>query len=377
MAINRIGLGTRKGILILDVNDGGCDINHESFRGSHVSMVHLDRRSGNLYACLDDGHFGNKFFRWSNFLADKNSRSAMQNDVWQEVTAPQYPEASKLPDGSDAVLKYQWAFANGSDTQPGRILVGTEPGGLFFSDNHGDDWQFVQSLWDHPSRVDEKMPWMGGGRDHAGIHSICIDPRDDNRVMVGISVAGVFRSDDNMQSWRPANKGLRADFLPDPYPEVGHDPHLLVQCQNHPDVLWQQNHCGVFCSNDCAESWDCVSEENGPVNFGFAVAVDPNDGDVAWVVPAESDQVRVACDKRLVVSRTEDGGKSWTAFGEGLPQQNCYDFAFRHCLVQQGDCLVFGTAGGGVYYSTNRGESWRTLADHLPPIYCVHTIEAD
>ncbi len=373
----RIALGTRKGILIFEPGNGDWSVGHESFRGSHVSMVHLDRRSGNLFACLDDGHFGNKLFRWSDFLAAGNWREATQAEAWHELTAPQYPATAKLKNGNDAVLCYQWAFANGAANQPGRLYVGTEPGGLFYSDNHGDEWHFVESLWNHPSRLDDKTPWMGGGRDEAGIHSICVDPRDANRLILGISVAGVFVTDDGMKTWRPCNSGLRADFYPDPYPEVGHDPHLVVQCRSQPDGLWQQNHCGIFRSVDGAKSWRLVSQDGGPAHFGFAVAVDPDQADVAWVVPAESDQVRVACHRRLVVCRTDDGGQTWSEFDQGLPQHNCYDFAFRHCLVLSGEDLIFGTACGSLYHSRDRGESWDTIANHLPPIYCVHVIDTE
>lgn len=375
MSIKRFALGTRKGIMVWEKSGSEWSLGHFAFRGSHVSIVHLDPRSGHLYALLDDGHFGNKLFRWDNFADDPNWRSASQSDAWKELPTLVYPEGSRLPNGNDAVLKYQWAFAHGSDNQPGRIYIGTEPGGLFVSDNHGDEFWFVQSLWDHPSRCAEKTPWMGGGRDNAGIHSICIDPRDDGRVRIGISVAGVFESNDNLESWAPVNKGLRADYMPDPYPEVGHDPHLLVQNRANPDVLWQQNHCGIFRTTNGCQSWDTVSEEDGIANFGFCIAIDPENENTAWVIPAESDQVRVACDHQLAVSRTEDVGKTWTHFRQGLPQQDCFDFAFRHGLVLSGDSLVFGTACGSLYESGDRGESWQVISNHLPPVYCVHVID--
>ncbi len=375
--MNRAALGTRKGIMVLERDGTDWSIGHYAFRGSHVSIVHCDPRSGHLYACLDDGHFGNKLFRWDGFLDDGNWREAKQTDVWKELPAPAYPAGSQVKPGQDAVLKYQWAFAHGSTNQAGRIFIGTEPGGLFVSDDNGDSFEFVESLWDHPSRLDENTPWMGGGRDNAAIHSVCIDPRDDQRTLIGISVAGVFGSQDGLKSWRPMNKGLRADFLPNPTPEVGHDPHLLVQCHSQPDILWQQNHCGIFCSRDGGENWDMVSEPDGVANFGFCIAVDPDDGDVAWVIPAESDLVRIACDQRMVVCRTDDGGQTWQKFHLGLPQDKCFDFVFRHCLMQHGQDLMFGTACGSLYWSSDRGESWNDIANQLPPVYCVHTIDAD
>ena len=355
----------------MERNESQWSVVVEAFSGSHVSIVFLDRRSGHLYACLDDGHFGNKLFRWSNFIGNENWKTADEKEVWKELPAPKYPEGSKLPNGNDALLKYQWGMSTGSEQQPGRIFMATEPGGLFVSDDDGETFELNAPLWNQPSRTAEGMPWFGGGRDEAGIHSICVDPRNDQHIRVGISCAGVFLSEDGGDSWRPTNNGLRADFLPDPAAEVGHDPHLLVQCESQPDTLWQQNHCGIFKTNDGGKSWDDVSDPGQEANFGFTDAVDPNDGNTAWVVPAESDQVRSSVNRKLCVCRTSDGGKSWQTFNEGLPQNDCFDFAFRHGLVYDDNELVFGTACGSLYYSDNRGERWFAANNHLPPIYCV------
>lgn len=371
MSVQRILLGTRKGVLIFERSDGHWEMVHHAFRGSHVSIVFLDRQSGHLFACLDDGHFGNKLFRWNAFSDCTDFAKVEEKEVWLELETPKYPEDAKLPGGDDAVLKYQWAMSSGGPNQEGRIYLGTEPGGLFVSDNHGDSFQLNTALWNHPSRTDDAMPWFGGGRDEAGIHSVCVDPRDPDVIRVGISCAGVFLSEDGGESWRPTNKGCSAEFLPDPTSEVGQDPHLLVQCLSSPDHLWQQNHCAVYKSEDGGKNWLDVSESEGIVKFGFAVVVDPDDGDTAWVVPAESDMVRVAVNGTLCVSRTEDGGKSWTSISKGLPNNNCFDFAFRHCLKLQKNELVFGTACGSLYHSPDRGDSWSALASHLPPIYCV------
>lgn len=374
MAIERIALATRKGLLILTPDGDHWGVRTESFSGSHVSIVFLDDRSGHLFACLDDGHFGNKVFRWNNFASTTAWADADSREVWKEVEAPKYPEGSRLPDGKDAVTKYLWGMSTGADTQEGRLYLGTEPGGLFVSDNHGDSFELVSSLWNHPSRTAEGMGWFGGGRDQAGIHSVCVDPRNENHIRVGVSCAGVFLTEDGGQNWRPTNAGQRADFLPDPYAEVGHDPHMLVQCQSQPDIMWNQNHCGIFRSTDSGHNWQDVSENDGPANFGFAIAVDPDDGDVAWVVPAESDMVRSAVDRKMCVCRTDDGGKTWTAFRNGLPQHNCFDFAFRHNLLYEDGQVLFGTACGSLYLSNDRGENWKPLGSHFPPIYSIAVV---
>ena len=353
----KILLGTRKGLLTWRATPTGWRCVQESHLGIPVSYAVRDARTGVTFACLDHGHWGCKF-----------QRSADDGASWRELAAPAYPEGAELKDGRPAVLQYLWCLTPGTEEQAGRIYVGTAPGGLFVSDDLGDSFQLVESLWNHPSR---KEIWMGGGLDEAGIHSVLIDPRDPQRLLVGVSVAGVFASDDGGATWEPRNRGLRADFLPDPAAEIGHDPHLLVQCRSQPDVLWQQNHCGVFRSTDCGRTWRDVSQPDGPVGFGFAIAVDPEDGDTAWVVPARGDEMRIAIDHRLMVCRTTDGGATWETFDQGLPSENCYDFAFRHALDQQGDWLAMGTVGGSLYVSSDRGATWQTLTNHLPPVYSL------
>ncbi|MCH7662603.1 MAG: glycosyl hydrolase, partial [Chloroflexi bacterium] len=242
--------------------------------------------------------------------------------------------------------------------------------GLFQSDDNGDAYDLVTGLWEHPTRDQ----WFGGGRDHPGLHSVVVDPRDPERILAGISVGGVYASSDDGVSWTPSNKGLIADFLPNPSAEVGHDPHLLATSPSDPDVLWQQNHCGIFRSADGAKNWQKISEEDGPANFGFAIALDENDAETAWVVPAVSDEVRIAVDGAMCVSRTEDGGKTWQHFRTGLPQKNVYDFTFRHALDIRGERLMFGTSTGNLFVSEDRGQTWDCISNYLPPIYSVRFI---
>src|SRR5690606_38748831 len=182
-----------------------------------------------------------------------------------------------------------------------------------------------------------KEQWFGGGRDHAGIHSVVVDPRDENRIWIGISCAGVFESTDSGKTWQVRNRGLRADFLPDPNSEIGHDRHIIVAAPSNPDVLWQQSHCGIFVSKNGGKDWQDVSQNEGPANFGFAIAVADDNPDQVWVAPAQSDFIRVAIDKALCISRTDDGGKTWRDFRKGLPQENCFDIVYRHALVSSGN----------------------------------------
>ncbi|MEZ4949667.1 MAG: sialidase family protein [Saprospiraceae bacterium] len=354
-------VGTRKGLIPFVFENENWKSQNVSFDGVPVSIAYADPRNGRWWACLDHGHWGVKL----HYSDDRGAN-------WTEVDPPAYPEGSEIKDGVPASVKYLWAMAHGGVNHPDRLWIGTEPGGLFKSEDGGKTWQLNESLWNHPSRPDN---WFGGGRDNAGIHSIFVDPRNEDRILVGVSCAGVFESNDGGEAWEVKNKGLNAEFLPDPHAEVGHDPHLMVAANSNPDVLWQQNHCGIFVSENGAGSWTEVSEKEGPANFGFAVAVAEDNPHQAWVAPAVSDMVRVAIDKALCICRTDDGGKTWKAFRNGLPQENCYDIVYRHCLVNSGETLAFGTTTGNLFFSSDRGENWQVISHYLPMIYSLAFVD--
>ena len=355
-------VGTRKGLLVLQKKGANWKIIDDFFTGIPVNMVYQDTQNGDWWAALDHGHWGSKL-----------QVSSDEGKTWTEVEAPKYPEGAEVKDGVPAKLNYIWAFANSLSGADHKLYIGTEPGGLFHRNGSLEDGaHLVQSLWDHPSR---KEQWFGGGRDNPGIHSILIDPRNNEHIYIGISCAGVFKSEDGGSTWTHRNKGLNATFLPDPEMEIGHDPHILKFCAAHPDVMWQQNHCGIFRTTNGGELWQEVSQEGGPAFFGFALAVHEENPERAWVAPAQSDEIRVAIDKKLCISRTDDGGKTWTDFRAGLPQEHCYDIVYRHALVSQGNDLLFGTTTGNLFSSTDEGESWDVVSNYLPMIYCIEFIE--
>jgi photosystem II stability/assembly factor-like uncharacterized protein len=350
-------LGTRKGFIAYHAKNGKWQMENLSFEGVPVSIAYADPRSGAWWAGLDHGHWGVKLHR-----------SKDRGNTWEEVTAPAYPEGEEVKDGMPATTRYIWSIANCSKKLIPRLWIGTDPGGLFVSEDDGNSFQLVESLWKHPSR---KENWFGGGRDQPGIHSIVVDPRDENHIHIAISCAGVFETGDGGKTWEVRNKGLRADFLPNPESDIGHDPHILVAAPSDPDTLWQQNHCGIFRSTDAAKNWKDVSEAEGPARFGFAIAVADDNPDQAWVAPANSDITRTAIKGALCICRTDDGGKSWKELRRGLPQQNCFDIVYRHALASSTDALAFGTTTGNLFFSPDRGETWQALNNYLPMVYSV------
>jgi photosystem II stability/assembly factor-like uncharacterized protein len=353
-----------------------------------VNFVARDPHAGTLWAALGHGHWGAKLSR-----SDDGGKS------WADAAQIKYPEGARYlappppAEGDDpaappkkavlkdAVLLKLWYIAFG---RAGTVYVGTIPGGLFVSENGGESFELNLGLWNHESRGGNLFAGEGSGMTHwygtpaseggefaPGIHSIVVDPRNSQRVLIAVSTAGVLETTDGGKSWRGRNQGMLMDYLPNPAAEWGHDPHYIELCVGQPDHVWQQNHCGVFYSSDGAASWKKVSNPGKGVHFGFPVATDATDGKTAWVVPGQADMQRTAIDGGLFVARTRDSGQSWQQLREGLPQENAFDVVYRHALSSRGERLAFGSTTGNLYVSENGGDSWWTVANNLPPIYSV------
>jgi hypothetical protein len=345
-------VASRKGLFTFRRANGGWRSGPPAHLGEPVTAVLTDPRDGAVYAALRLGHFGCKLHR-----------SEDGGAIWEELPAPAYPAA---PEGAEAPsLDMIWALAAGGPD--GELWAGTLPGGLFRSRDRGASWSLVESLWSRP----ERSEWFGGGYDHPGIHSILVDPRDPDRLTVGISCGGVWKSDDRGETWRLSGQGLRAAFMP---PERAYDPniqdpHLIAACAAAPDVVWCQHHNGMFRSTDAGASFAEIDPPS-PSAFGFAVAAHPADPLTAWFAPAVKDECRVPVDGRLVVTRTRDGGASFEALHEGLPGGASWDLIYRHALVVDaaGTRLAMGSTTGNLWVSDSGGEAWEQIAGHLPPI---------
>jgi hypothetical protein len=364
---DRFLVATRKGLLDFQRtatgSRGGWELTRVSFLGQPVTIALPDRRDGTFYAALNLGHFGVKLHRSSDGGAG-----------FEEISAPRYPEKPQASeDPTPWSLQQVWSLEAGGADEPGVLWAGTIPGGLFRSPDRGESWTLVTSLWERPDRLE----WTGGGYDHPGIHSICVDPRDSARVAVGVSIGGVWITEDGGRSFEPRSKGMFAVYAPPDLREVANlqDPHRLVQCQASPEVFWVQHHNAVFRSRDGAATWVEIAERP-PSVFGFAAAVHPHDPDTAWFVPAVKDECRVPVGGQLVVARTRDGGASFDLLREGLPQQDAYDLVYRHGLAvdETGDRLVMGSTTGSLWISEDQGERWSCLSTHLPPIDAVRFV---
>ena len=352
-------IATRKGLFELTKRESAWNLSAPHFSGDPVSIVLHDRRDGATYAALNLGHFGAKLHR-------RDAGGAQ----WKEVAVPVYPpKPDDSGDKTDWTLKQIWSLEAGGPDQPGVLWAGTLPGGLFRSTDRGESWQLVESLWNVPGRAE----WFGGGYDTPGIHSISVDPRDSASVLVGVSCGGVWLTNDGGSTWELRTQGMAARYMPPELVDDGaaQDPHRIVRCAGMPDVLWCQHHCGIWRSVDNGRQWQELPAPGS--SFGFAVAVHPVDGGMAWFVPAIADQQRVPVGAALAVNRTRDGGVTFDTQRGGLPQRDCYDLVYRHGLAvaDDGAMLLMGSTTGSVWLSDDGGERWHTIAAHLPPVYAV------
>lgn len=363
---NRLYVGTRKGLFVIDRDSGGWQIARAALLGDPISML-LPETRDRVTVAQALGHFGVKM-----------KRSEDGGASFEDRPVPVYPEQ---PDGVEDIdpihqtpipwdLKSVWSLETGGADQPGELWCGTIPGGLFHSGDDGDSWRLVESLWNH----DGRKAWVGGGADYPGIHSIMVDPRDSGTVRIGVSCGGIWASYDYGESWKVEGVGLRADYAP---PELarepnGQDAHRAVQCRQAPDTVWIQHHNGIFRSRDAGRTCTEITDVD-PSVFGFAVAVHPADPDTAWFVPGVKDEFRYAPEGRLVVTRTRDGGASFEKLTRGLPQAHAYDLVYRHGMDIDagGEHIAFGSTTGNLFVSDDQGEAWHCVSHTLPPIYCV------
>jgi hypothetical protein len=253
-------------------------------------------------------------------------------------------------------------------TDPDLVYAGAEDAALFHSRDGGKSWQEFAGL-----RGTKGALWQPGAGGMA-VHTIIIDPQNPRRIYVAISAAGAFRTDDGGLTWKPINRGLKSQYeLPDPDAEVGHCVHRIALHPSRPDVLYMQKHWDIMRSDNAGDQWNEVSG-NLPTDFGFPIDVHAHEPETIYVVPITSDSLHYPPDGKLRVYRSKSGGNEWEPLTKGLPQQDCYVNVLRDAMAVDtlDTCGVyFGTTGGQVYCSPDGGDSWQTIASHLPPVLSV------
>jgi photosystem II stability/assembly factor-like uncharacterized protein len=361
----RVLVGTRKGAFILrsDAKRERWHVSEPYFAGWEI--YHLNgspAQPDRLFASQTSGWFGQMIQR-------SEDGGKTWEPVGNEFNYDGAPGTHQWYDGT----QHPWEFKRvwhlePSPTDPDTVYAGAEDAALFKTTDGGRNWQ--------------ELPGVRGAKGHlwqpgAGgmcLHTIVLDPSRPERLFIAISAAGVFRTDDGGQTWRPTNRGLKSPYeIPDPDAEVGHCVHRIALHPSRPEVLFMQKHWDVMRSDDAGESWREISGDL-PSDFGFPIDVHGNDPETVYVVPIKSDSEHFPPDGKLRVYRSRVGGNEWEALTNGLPQRDCYVNVLRDAMAVDSldPCGVyFGTTGGQVYASADSGDTWNPIVRDLPAVLSV------
>ena len=361
-------IGTRKGLFRITSNDGRSTwvVSEPAFLGHIVAHAVKDPRSPRILIGVSTGHLGPTVFG-----SDDGGLT------WTEALRPPAFRTGELL--ARSLTSVFW-LTPGLIDQPGVWFAGGSPQGLFTTTDGGVTWEPVDGWNDNPmwetwaEWPDQNTP------DGSMLHSINIDPRDANHMYIGLSSGGVFETSDGAHSWYPLNRGCDNPMQPDQEREFGHDPHCVRLHPQQPDVLYQQNHCGIYRLDRTTADpnhWVRIGN-NMPLDIGdigFPVELDPWDPDRLWVFPMDGTDVwpRTSPDGRPAVYRSSDAGESWERCDAGLPERGWFTVKRQAMTVDPATPtgVYFGTTSGEVWASDDGGESWRCIASHLPEIYSV------
>jgi len=390
----RVLVGTRKGAFILTA-DGRRQ--NWSVSGPHFAGWEIYHLKGSpaepdrIYASQTSDWFGQVIQR-----SDDGGLTWEQpgSELSGEVAPPDDEANPPMPQGESNKFAYDtsgktgrpltthqwydgtqhpWEFTRvwhlePSLTDPDVAYAGVEDAALFRTTDGGKSWHELAALRSHDTGA-EWMPGAGG----MCLHTILLDPKDPDRIFVAISAAGSFRTEDGGKTWKPINRGLYSQFMPDPTAEVGHCVHRLAMHPSNPDTLFMQKHWDVMRSDDAGDNWREVSD-NLPSDFGFPIEVHSHEPETIYVVPLKSDSERYPPEGKLRVYRSRSGGNEWQALTDGLPQKDCYVNVLRDAMAVDSldPCGVyFGTTGGQVYISPDGGDRWSTIVRDLPGVLSV------
>jgi hypothetical protein len=387
MSTVRVLVGTRKGAFIL-TSDGkreNWDVSGPHFAGWEMYHIKGSAVAPNrLYASQSSSWFGQIIQR-----SDDGGKTWHQPGTPPgEVLAPGPPKAASnkfvydaTPETGKPLVTHQfydgtqhpWEFKRvwhiePSLTDPDTVYAGVEDAALFRSTDGGENWQELSGLRGHGTGPN----WQPGGGGMC-LHTIILDPGNPQRIYIAISAAGAFRTDDAGKNWKPINRGLYSQYIPDPRAEVGHCVHHVAMSPSRPSVLFMQKHWDVMRSDDAGDNWKEISG-NLPTDFGFVIDVHAHEPETIYVVPIKSDSEHFVPDGKLRVYRSRIGGNEWEPLTKGLPQNHCYVNVLRDAMAVDSldKCGVyFGTSGGQVYASADAGDSWAPIVRDLPAVLSV------
>ena len=385
----RVLVGTRKGAFILtsDAKRERWEVGGPHFAGWEIYHVKGSPADPNrLYVSQSSGWFGQIIQRSDDGGQTWHQPGTLPGEPTTTPEGMPLAESNKFvydtsPETGKPLTTHQWYdgtprpwefkrvwHLEPSLTDPDTVYAGVEDAALFRSTDGGQNWKELPGLRGHGTGPNWQ-PGAGG----MCLHTIILDPSDPKRIFIAISAAGAFRTDDGGETWRPINKGLFSQYIPDPTAEVGHCVHHVAMHPSRPGVLFMQKHWDVMRSDDAGDSWREISG-NLPTDFGFVIDVHAHEPETIYVVPIKSDAEHYVADGKLRVYRSRTGGNEWEALTKGLPQNDCYVNVLRDAMAVDSldSCGVyFGTSGGQVYASADAGDSWAPIVRDLPAVLSV------
>ena len=341
----RVLVGTRKGAFVLSADGArkSWDVAGPFFGG--WEMYHVKGSPADpdrLYASQSNAWFGQLIQRSDD--AGKTWRPVSNKFLYDGPTGThQWYDGTPHP----WEFKRVWHLEPSLD-DPDAVYAGVEDAALFRTTDGGESWHELPALRTHATG-NRWTPGAGG----MGLHTILLDRVHPGRIYVAISAAGCFRSDDAGQSWKPINRGLVSQHIPDPNAEVGHCVHRIAMHPARPDSLYMQKHWDVMRTDDAGENWREVSG-NLPSDFGFPIDVHAHEPETVYVVPIKSDSEHYPPDGKLRVYRSRTGGVDWEPLTSGLPQKDCYVNVLRDAMaVDSLDLRAASTSARPAYRSTH------------------------
>ena len=378
----RVLVGTRKGAFVL-TSDGKrerWEVSGPHFAGWEIYHMKASPVEPNrLFASQTSAWFGQIIQRSDDGGKTWQPPGTKPEDLMGPGGTPKGESNMFVYDGVPGThqwydgTQHPWEFKRvwhlePSLTDPDTVYAGVEDAALFRSNDGGKSWLELSGLRKH----DTGPKWQPGAGGMC-LHTILLDPSNPKRMFAAISAAGAFRTDDSGKTWKPINRGLHSQYIPDPNAEVGHCVHRIAMHPARPNVLFMQKHWDIMRSDDGGDSWREVSG-NLPTDFGFPIDIHSHEPDTIYVVPIKSDSEHFPPDGKLRVYRSRTGGNEWEALTKGLPQRDCYVNVLRDAMAVDSldSCGVyFGTTGGQVYASADSGDNWAPIVRDLPAVLSV------
>ena len=374
-------LGTTKGVFLLDgaraadgwrVRGPFCD-------GWAINHVIGDAETGTIWAGGGGEFFGAGVWR-SHDHGETWEKTRLTKGTMDDWAAGD-PGFAKMIGWTDTALPFAedfeqiWSLGHGHGT----LYAGTKPAGLLKSTDGGASWERVEALTNHASAKD----WNPGA---AGLvlHTIVPHPDRPERMWIGISAAGVFATEDGGASWERRNRLSNAEACAGHnHPaapangEIGHCVHNMMRAPGDGDLLYQQNHHGVWRSSDGGRSWDDVTP-GLPSTFGFPIRVHPRDAQTIWTLPLNGD----SAGRFPPMRPARSGGRAMAAKPGQHSARACRKKpAFLRSCGRRWPvtrrirrvCISVRIPGRSCQF--RRREAWHEIARHLPTILGVEVLE--